>query len=139
MKSMATWRASVGNAFARLLSVAAWPIPHYPTRYATTIETVDPASGEPRRRVVGYVDGEGRVIIIAPRGHDTDFVREALAAGGHMRVVHDGHWRDAHLHVTDIDPEVLLDQLPPRSRRDIRAHATDPCVVEVLFDDVRAA
>ena len=131
---MTAWRQSIGDAFSKLLLVAAWPFPRYPTRYETTIETLDPRTGEPRWRVVGYLDGDRKIIIIAPHGRDTDFVQEALAAGGAMRVIHLGHWRNAHLHLTDIHPEVLLDQMPPRSRRQIRAHATEPCVVEVVFD-----
>lgn len=131
---MTAWRQSIGDAFSKLLLVAAWPFPRYPTRYETTIETLDPHTGEPRWRVVGYLEGDGKIIIIAPHGRETDFIREALAAGGALRVIHLGHWRNAHLRLTDIDPEVLLDQMPPRSRRQIREHATDPCVVEVVFD-----
>lgn len=133
-KGMTAFRQSIGDAFSKLLLVAAWPFPRYPTRYETTIETRDTRTDEPRWRVVGYLGGDGKIIIIAPHGRDTDFVNEALTQGGAMRVIHLGHWRDAHLRLTDIDPEVLLDQMPPRSRRQIRVHATEPCVVEVVFD-----
>lgn len=131
---MSGWRSSLEGAFSKIVSLTIWPVPRYPELDETTIETSDPATGEPRWRVVGYVETEGALIIIAPNGRDTDFVHEARGTDGRMRAIYNGHWRDAHLRVTDLDPEVLIEQMPPPSRAVLRARATDPCVVEVVFN-----
>jgi hypothetical protein len=131
---MPTLIESIGSAFQRLVVVAGWPVPRYARRYATMLEVRDRDTDEPRRRMISYLQEDHRKLVVAPQGRRTEWVRNALAAGGRLSVLHDGLWRDAHIRVSDADPNVLIDQMPPKSARNVRRSASDPCVVEILFD-----
>jgi hypothetical protein len=125
---------SIGNAFQRLVVVAGWPVPRYAWRYATMIEVRDRDTGELRRRMLPYLAEDHRMLAVAGNGRRTEWVRNALADDGRLSVLHNGVWRDAHVRLTEADPNVLIDQMPPRSARNVRRTASDPCVVEILFE-----
>jgi len=135
---MPTLIESVEHAFQRLVVVAGWPVPRYAYRYATMVEVRDRETGEPRRRMLSYLQEDHRMLVIAANGRRTEFVRNALADGGRISVLHDGRWLPAHLRITDADPNSLIEQMPPRGARHVRRTAVDPYVVEIVFDDVTA-
>ncbi|MBF6600988.1 MAG: hypothetical protein IVW36_10810 [Dehalococcoidia bacterium] len=135
---MATLLQSFGRALSRLVVVLGWPVMRPVVRAATTVETLDAATDEPHRRMLVYLEEDHRWLVIARHGARTDFVREALAHDGRLKVLHHGMWQDAHLRLTEADPEVLIDQLPSRGRRDLRQTASEPRVAEIRFDAASA-
>jgi hypothetical protein len=131
---MATLAQSLGQAVSRLIVVGGWPVMQPVVRYATTIETIDAQTGEPRHHMITYLEEGSRWLVIARHGRRTDFVRDARANEGRIKVLHYGLWRDAHLRLTDADPQVLIDQMPAKTARQVRRLSTEPRVVEITFD-----
>lgn len=107
------------------------PAPPYSRKNAVIIETVGRKSGKVRRTPVGCVVDDGRIILVAEHGPKADYVRNALAREGRLRVFHDGAWKDAHLRLLDGDPEPYLQRMNARHASFVRRLGTDLRVVEI--------
>lgn len=92
------------------------PSPPYTRRNAIIVETVGRRSGKRRRVPVGFLEEDGKLIVVAEDGLATSWVRNALDREGRLRVFFRGRWRDAQLKPRSGDPETYL-------RRMNRTHA----------------
>jgi deazaflavin-dependent oxidoreductase (nitroreductase family) len=107
------------------------PAPPYTRRNAVILETVGRKSGRVRRTPVGFAGDGGRIVVVAEHGPKADYVRNALAREGRLRVFHEGAWKDAHLRLLDDDPEPWLQRMNPRQASFVRRLGTDLRAVEI--------
>jgi deazaflavin-dependent oxidoreductase (nitroreductase family) len=108
------------------------PRPPYTRRNAIVVETIGRRSGKPRRVPVGFVEEDGRLVVVVEDGLRAHWVRNALARGGRVRIHFDGSWRPARLRVVAWDPETYLRQMNPLHAWLVRRHSTVPVVVEIV-------
>jgi len=106
----------IANAITNVALLAGIARPPYTRRNALVIETVGYRSGKRRRIPVGYLDDGGRIIVVVEHGLHAQWVRNALADDGRLRIHLRGAWRPARLRIVDGDPEAYL-------RRMNRVHA----------------
>jgi deazaflavin-dependent oxidoreductase (nitroreductase family) len=127
---VARWRgaAEAANALTIRLGV---PRPPYSRRNAVVVETVGRRSGRPRRIPLGYVEEDGRLVIVVEHGERAHWVRNALADGGRLRVHLRGRWRAATLRVVPGDPEAYLRRMNRVHAWFVRRHSTTPGLVEI--------
>jgi deazaflavin-dependent oxidoreductase (nitroreductase family) len=111
------------------------PAPPYSRSNAVIIETLGRRSGERRRTPVGYLEEDGRIIIVAENGARAHYVRNALARGGQLRVFHRGLWREATLRLLDDDPESYLARMSSAHASLVRRLGSDLRVVEITQQD----
>jgi deazaflavin-dependent oxidoreductase (nitroreductase family) len=102
---------------------------------ALIVETQGRQSGRVRRTPVGFVADDGRVIVVAEHGDRADYVRNAAANDGRLRIFHDGAWKGATLRLLDDDPELWLRRMDKRHVSFIRRLATQPRVIEITPDE----
>jgi deazaflavin-dependent oxidoreductase (nitroreductase family) len=107
------------------------PAPPYSRKNAVIIETIGRKSGKVRRMPVGYVDDDGQIIVVAEHGPKADYVRNALAHDGRLRVFHAGVWKDATLRLIDGDAEPYLQRMNARHASFVRRLGTDLRAVEI--------
>jgi deazaflavin-dependent oxidoreductase (nitroreductase family) len=128
---MANLFRRISNGSLMLALQFGLPAPPYTRKNAVILETVGRKSGKPRRTPVGFADEDGRIIIVAEHGPKADYVRNALAREGRLRVYHHGAWKDATLHVLDDDPEPHLQRMNPRHAGFVRRLGTDLRAIEI--------
>ena len=128
---MANLFRTMSNGSLMLALRLGLPTPPYSRKNAAIIETVGRKSGRVRRTPVECVIDDGRIILVAEHGPKADYVRNALAREGRLRVFHDGAWRDAHLRLLDGDPETYLQRMNARHASFVRRLGTDLRVVEI--------
>lgn len=108
------------------------PIPPYTRRNALLLETRGRASGKRRLNPVGYYREGKRLYAVSEDGGNADYVKNALAAAGKVRVFVDGHWRNARLSLKeDEDVEAHLGRMNRRHASFVRRLATTPAVVVI--------
>src|SRR5689334_24692422 len=69
------------------------PSPPYTRRNSIIIETVGRRTGQRRQIPVGFLEQDGRLIVVSEDGPRAAWVRNALAADGRVRVFLHGTWR----------------------------------------------
>jgi deazaflavin-dependent oxidoreductase (nitroreductase family) len=121
--------ANAVTTFALLLGI---PRPPYTRNNALVIETVGRRSGKRRRIPVGYLDEGGRIIVVVEDGSRAQWVRNALANDGRLRVHLRGAWRPARLRILETDPEGWLRRMNRVHAAFVRLESTTPAVVEIL-------
>ncbi len=89
----------IANAVTKLALYVGIPRPPYNRENALVVETVGRRSGKRRRLPVGYLDDGGRIIVVVEDGARADWVRNALADEGRLRVHLRGAWRSARLKI----------------------------------------
>jgi len=107
------------------------PLPPYSRRNALIVETIGRRSGRRWRNPVGYVDEDGRLLVVAERGAAAHWVRNALERDGRLRVYLRGEWRDARLRLLEGDPEDYLQRMNKRHAAFVRRLATTPQALEI--------
>lgn len=123
----------LANAVTKFALVMGIPRPPYTRRNAIIIETVGRKSGEARRIPVGFLEDGGRLIVVVEDGTRAQWVRNALANDGRLRIHHHGAWRPARLRVLeDADPEVFLRRMNRVHAGFVRNESTTPGVVEIV-------
>jgi len=122
----------IANAVTKLALLLGIPRPPYTRENALIIETVGRRSGKRRRIPVGFFDDGGRIIVVVEDGGRADWVRNALANDGHLRIHLRGAWRPARLRILDTDPESWLRRMNRVHAAFVRLEASTPGVVEIL-------
>ena len=124
----------MANAVTNLALIAGIPRPPYNRDNALIVETVGRRSGKRRRLPVGYLDDGGRIIVVVEDGSRAQWVRNALAEGGRLRIFLRGAWQSARLRVLDADPEPYLERMSRVHAAFVRFEASTPGVIELLPD-----
>jgi deazaflavin-dependent oxidoreductase (nitroreductase family) len=122
----------IANAVTKLALLVGVPRPPYTRENALIIETVGRRSGKRRRMPVGYLDDGGRIIVVVEDGSRADWVRNALADDGRLRVHLRGAWRLARLRILDADPERYLRRMNRVHAAFVRLESSTPGVVEIM-------
>ncbi|HLM96982.1 MAG TPA: nitroreductase/quinone reductase family protein [Acidimicrobiales bacterium] len=107
------------------------PSPPYTLRNAIIIETIGQRSGKRRRVPVGFLEEDGKLVIVAEDGLAASWVRNALATEGHVRIFFRGKWRDAQLEPRSGDPEVYLGRMNNAHAAFVRMESSIPALVEI--------
>jgi deazaflavin-dependent oxidoreductase (nitroreductase family) len=107
------------------------PSPPYTRKNAIIIETVGRRSGKRRRLPVGFLEEDGKLIVVVEDGLHAAWVRNALARDGQLRVFLHGRWRDARLQPRPGDPEPYLRRMNKVHAAFVHAESSVPGVVEI--------
>jgi deazaflavin-dependent oxidoreductase (nitroreductase family) len=124
----------VANAITNFAIIAGLPRPPYTRENALVIETMGRRSGRRRRIPVGFLDDDGRIIVVVEDGDRSNWVQNALAADGRLRVHLHGQWRSATLLPLEEDPEECLTRMNRFHAGLVRSHSSTPSVVEIVPD-----
>ena len=107
------------------------PSPPYTRGNAIIVETIGRRSGKRRRVPVGFLEEDGKLIVVAEDGLAASWVRNALARNGRLRVFLHGRWRDAHLEPRQGDPEAYLRRMNRTHAAFVRMESSAPELVEI--------
>jgi deazaflavin-dependent oxidoreductase (nitroreductase family) len=107
------------------------PSPPYTRRNAIIIETIGRRSGKRRRLPVGFLEEDGKLIVVVEDGLHAAWVRNALARDGQLRVFLHGRWRDARLQPRPGDPEPYLRRMNRVHAAFVHVESSVPGVVEI--------
>jgi len=107
------------------------PSPPYTRQNAIIIETIGRRSGKRRRLPVGFLEEDGKLIVVVEDGLHAAWVRNALARDGQLRVFLHGKWRDARLQSRPGDPEPYLRRMNRVHAAFVHAESSVPGVVEI--------
>lgn len=107
------------------------PSPPYTRRNAIVVETIGRKSGRRRRAPVGFLEEDGKLIVVAEDGPASSWVRNALAREGRLRVFLRGRWRDARLAPRDGDPEDYLCRMNRLHAAFVRMESSKPSLIEI--------
>jgi deazaflavin-dependent oxidoreductase (nitroreductase family) len=107
------------------------PSPPYTRRNAIIVETIGRRSGRRRRVPVGFLEEEGKLIVVAEDGLSTSWVRNALETDGRLRIFHRGRWRHARLQPRPGDPEAYLRRMNRAHAAFVRMESSIPALVEI--------
>lgn len=121
----------LGNPLRMWPLLAGLPSPPYTRRNAIIVETIGRRSGKRRRVPVGFLDEDGKLIVVAEDGRATSWVRNALERDGRLRVFHRGRWREAHLVLVAGDSESYLRRMSKAHAALVRMESSAPELVEI--------
>lgn len=107
------------------------PSPPYTRRNAIIIETTGRSSGKRRRIPVGFLEENGKLIVVAEDGPRSAWVRNALARDGQLRVFLYGRWREARLEPRPGDPEPYLRRMNKVHAAFVRTESSAPALIEI--------
>lgn len=124
----------VANAITNFAIITGLPRPPYTRRNALVIETVGRKSGTRHRIPVGYLQDAGRILVVVEDGLSSNWVRNALAQDGCLRIHLRGRWRPAKLRMLDEDPEHYLTRMNRVHASLVRSHSSTPKVAEFIVD-----
>jgi deazaflavin-dependent oxidoreductase (nitroreductase family) len=122
----------IANAIRNFAIIAGVPRPPYTRENALVIETLGRRSGARRRIPVGFLDDDGRIIVVVEDGPRANWVQNALARGGDLRIHLRGRWRSAELRLLEADPEPYLARMNRMHAGLVRSHSSTPSVVELV-------
>jgi deazaflavin-dependent oxidoreductase (nitroreductase family) len=123
----------VANSLTVWAIRAGIPRPPYTRGNAIIVETVGRKSGKRRRIPVGYIEQDGKPIVVVEDGARADWVRNALAREGRLRVFYRGAWRAARLQLIEGDPERYLQRMNRAHAMLVRHHSSVPGVAEITL------
>lgn len=126
------WVVRIANEITNLALLVGIPRPPYTRENALIVETVGRRSGKRRRIPVGYLDDGGRIIVVVEDGPRADWVRNALANDGRLRIHLRGAWHDARLQIVEADPANYLSRMNRVHAGFVRLESTTPAVVEIV-------
>ncbi len=124
----------VANAITNLALITGIPRPPYTRENALVIETVGRRSGRRHRIPVGYLDDGGRIIVVVEDGLRANWVRNAFARDGCLRIHLRGRWRDARLRMLEADPESYLTRMNRIHAGFVRLESSTPTVAELVLE-----
>jgi deazaflavin-dependent oxidoreductase (nitroreductase family) len=124
----------IGNPLRMWSLQRGLPSPPYTRRNAIIVETVGRRSGERRRLPVGFLEENGKLIVVAEDGLHSAWVMNALAREGHLRVFLHGKWHDARLEPRPGDPEPYLRRMNRIHAAFVRTESSEPAVVEITAE-----
>jgi deazaflavin-dependent oxidoreductase (nitroreductase family) len=126
------WLVGIANEITKLALLVGIPRPPYTRENALIVETVGRQSGKHRRISVGYFDGGGHIIVVVEDGSRANWVRNALANDGRLRIHFRGQWRESGLRILDADPDRYLSRMNRIHAAFVRLESTTPAVVEIV-------
>ena len=129
----------IANAITNAAIIAGLPRPPYTRKNALVIETVGRRSGKRHRIPVGYLDDNGRIIVVVEDGASSNWVRNALARDASLRIHLRGRWCSAKLRILEAEPEIYLRRMNRIHAGLVRSHSSTPCVAELVLDRSRCA
>jgi deazaflavin-dependent oxidoreductase (nitroreductase family) len=121
----------IGNPLRMWPLLIGLPSPPYTRRNAIIVETIGRRSGQRRRLPVGYLEENGKLIVVVEDGLRASWVRNALARDGHLRVFLHGRWCDARLQPRPGDPEQYLRRMNRAHAAFVRTESSVPALVEI--------
>jgi deazaflavin-dependent oxidoreductase (nitroreductase family) len=124
----------IANAITNAAIIAGIPRPPYTRKNALVIETIGRRSGKRHRIPVGYLDDGGRIIVVVEDGPSSNWVRNALAQEGRLRIHLRGRWRAAKLRMLDADPEDYLRRMNRVHALFVRTESSTPGVAELVLE-----
>jgi deazaflavin-dependent oxidoreductase (nitroreductase family) len=124
----------MANAITNAAIMAGIPRPPYTRKNALVIETVGRRSGKRHRIPVGYLDDNGRIIVVVEDGASSNWVRNALAQDGHLRIHLRGRWRSAKLRMLEAEPETYLRRMNRTHAFFVRSESSTPGVAELVLE-----
>jgi len=122
---------AIANQVTMWALQAGVPRPPYTRANAIIIETVGRRSRRRRRLPVGYLEDGGRLIVVVEDGERADWVRNALAREGRLRVFLRGRWLDGKLSLTEGDPQEYLGRMNVLHAALVRRHSSTPAVAQI--------
>lgn len=122
----------IANALTNFAIIAGIPRPPYTRKNALVVETVGRRTGRRHRIPVGYLDDVGRIIVVVEDGRRANWVRNAMARDGRLRVHIRGRWREARLRMLEDDPEPFLMRMNRIHAGFVRLESSTPSVVELI-------
>jgi len=124
----------LANALTTFAIIAGIPRPPYSRKNAIVIETMGRRSGRRRRIPVGYLDDNGRIIVVVEDGLRANWVRNALARDGRLRIHLRGRWREARLRMLEDSPESYLVRMNRVHASFVRLESSTPSVAELMLE-----
>jgi deazaflavin-dependent oxidoreductase (nitroreductase family) len=125
----------IANALTNAALIVGIPRPPYTRNNALIVETRGRSSGKRRRLPVGYLDDDGRIIVVVEDGTRAQWVQNALADGGRLRIFLRGRWRQARLRIVEGPPEAYLEKMNRVHAMFVRHEASTPGVIELLLEN----
>lgn len=107
------------------------PSPPYHRGNAIIVETIGHRSGGRRRAPVGFLEEDGKLIVVAEDGLATAWVRNALGKDGRLRVFFHGKWCGARLEPGAGDPEVYLRRMNKTHAAFVRMESSHLAIIEI--------
>lgn len=124
----------IANAVTNFALITGIPRPPYTRNNALIVETRGRRSGKRRRLPVGFLDDGGRIIVVVEDGKRAQWVQNALAEGGRLRIFLRGSWRPARIQILDGAPEAYLGKMNRVHAMFVRHESSTPCVIELMLD-----
>ena len=124
----------IANAITSFAIISGIPRPPYTRKNALVIETFGRRSGRRHRVPVGYLDDDGKIIVVVEDGLRSNCVRNALAQDGRLQIHLRGRWRPARLRMLESEPESYLRRMNRVHAGLVRSHSSIPGVVELIPD-----
>jgi deazaflavin-dependent oxidoreductase (nitroreductase family) len=121
----------IGNPLRMWPLLMGLPSPPYTRRNAIIVETIGRRSGKRHRVPVGFLEENGKLIVVAENGRASAWVRNALAREGHLRVFLHGRWREARLEPRPGDHEPYVRRMNKVHAAFVRIESTAPGLVEI--------
>lgn len=124
----------VANAITNLAIISGIPRPPYTRNNAIVVETVGRRSGKRHRIPVGYLKDNGRLIVVVEDGLRANWVQNAFAKDGRLRIHYRGRWRNARLRLLEDDPESFLARMNRVHAAFVRLESSKPGVAELMLE-----
>jgi len=122
----------IANAITNASLLIGIPRPPYTRSNALIVETRGRVSGKRRRLPVVFLDDSGRIIVVVEDGTRAQWVKNALANGGRLRIFLRGRWREARLRIVEGPPEAYLEKMNRVHAMFVRHESSTPGVIELL-------
>jgi len=122
----------IANAITNFAIISGIPRPPYTRKNALVIERLGRRSGRRHRVPVGYLDDDGKIIVVVEDGLRSNWVRNALAQDGRLRIHLRGRWRPARLLMLEAEPESYLSRMNRVHAGLVRSHSSTPGVAELV-------
>ncbi len=100
------------------------PRPPYTRETALIVETVGRRSGKRPQVPVAYLEERGELIVVVENSLRAQWVQNALAQDGQLRIFLRGRWCHARLRMLEGDPEAYLHRMNRLHAALLRGHST---------------
>ena len=124
----------IANAITNFAIITGLPRPPYTRKNALVVETVGRRSGRRHRIPVGYLEDGDRILVVVEDGLHSNWVQNALAQDGLLRIHLRGRWRPAKLRMLEADPEYYLTRMNRVHASLVRSHSSSPGVAELTVE-----
>jgi deazaflavin-dependent oxidoreductase (nitroreductase family) len=124
----------IANAITNFAIITGIPRPPYTRKNALVIETVGRRSGRRYRIPVGYLEDAARILVVVEDGLRSNWIQNALAQDGRLRIHLRGRWRSARLRMLEEDPEAYLMRMNRVHASLVRSHSSSPKVAALIVE-----